>query len=134
MLLVELIMGNLSPVSTADLLMTISTFTLTHVTLFTQNFPIIFSQALRMRKTCSKKSVNVGKLNDWFKERGYPEDMVNKETKKTLESPSLARSKTSERSVSGNCGTSVPLVVNYNPIRCRLGQVIRKNLCFLYQD
>ena len=62
------------------------------------------------------------------------EAIQSKETKKTLESPSLARSKTSERSVSGNCGTRVPLVVNYNPILCRLGQVIRKNLCFLYQD
>ena len=60
--------------------------------------------------------------------------MVNKETKRALESPSLGRSKTSERSVSGNCGKGVPLVVNYNPILCRLGQVIRKNLCFLYQD
>ena len=60
--------------------------------------------------------------------------MVNKETKRALESPSLGRSKTSERSVSGNCGTGVPLVVNYNPALCRLGQVIRKNLCFLYQD
>ena len=60
--------------------------------------------------------------------------MVHKETKKALESPSLGRSKISERSVSGNGGTGVPLVVNYNPILCRLGQVIRKNLCFLYQD
>ena len=60
--------------------------------------------------------------------------MVNKETKRVLESLSLGRSKTSEKSVSGNCGTAVPLVVNYNPILCHLGQVIRKNLCFLYQD
>ena len=67
-------------------------------------------------------------------ERGRPEDMVNKETKRELESPSLGRSKTSERSVSGNGGTGVPLVVNYNPILYRSGQVIRKNLCFLYQD
>ena len=35
---------------------------------------------------------------------------------------------------SGNYGTGVPLVVNYNPVLCRLGQVIRKNLCFLYQE
>ena len=33
-----------------------------------------------------------------------------------------------------NCGTGVPLVVNCNPALCRLGQAIRKNLCFLYQD
>ena len=59
--------------------------------------------------------------------------MVNKETKRALESPSLDHSKTSERRVSGNCGTGVPLVVNYNPILCRLGQVLRKNFCFLCQ-
>ena len=98
---------------------------------------IIFCQALGMRRICSKKNnlvAIIGKLMDWFKERGYPEDMVNKETKRALESPSLGRSKTSERSVSGNCGKGVPLVVNYNPILCRLGQVIRKNPSFLYQD
>ena len=25
-------------------------------------------------------------------------------------------------------------MVNYNPILCGLGQIISKNLCFLYQD
>ena len=39
-------------------------------------------------------------------------DMVNKETQRAIKSPSLGRSKTSERSVSGNCRTRVPLVVN----------------------
>ena len=35
-----------------------------------------------MRRICSEKSdlvANIGKLKDWFKERGYPEDLVNKE-------------------------------------------------------
>ena len=85
---------------------------------------INFSQSLRMRRICSKKSdlvANVRKLKDWFIERGCPEDMVSNETKMALESPSLGRSKTSEKSVSGNCGTRVPLVVTYNPILCRLG-------------
>ena len=94
---------------------------------------IILSQILRMRRICSKKSdlvANVRKLKDWFKEKGYPDDMVNKETKMALESPLLGRSKASERSVSGNGGTVVSLVANYNPILCRLGQVIRKNLFF----
>ena len=71
------------------------------------------------------------KLKNSFKERGYPEGMTNKETKMTLKSPLLDHSKTSERSVSGNCGTGVPLVVNYNPILCFLGQIIHKYL-FLY--
>ena len=98
---------------------------------------IIFSQALRMRRICSKKSdfvANVAKLKEWFIERGCPEDMVNNETRRALESPSLGRPKTSERRVSGNCGTMVFLVVNCNPILCRLGQVMREKLCFLYQD
>ena len=90
-----------------------------------------------MRRICSKKSdlvANVGKLKDWLKERAYSEDMINKETKRALKSPSLGRSETSEWSVSGYCETGVPLVVNYNPIICRLREVIRKNLYFLYQD
>ena len=40
-----------------------------------------------MKRICSKKSdrvANVGKLKNWFKERGYPEDMINKETKRDL--------------------------------------------------
>ena len=88
-----------------------------------------------MKRICSKKSdlvTSVRKLKDWLKEGGYPEDMVNKETKRALESPSLGHSKTSERSESGNCRTGVPLVVNYSPILCRLAQGMRKNLCFLY--
>ena len=89
-----------------------------------------------MRRICSKKSndfvANVRKLKNLFKERGYPEGMTNKETKRALESSLLDHSKTSERSVSGNCETGVPLVVNYNPILCFLGQIIHKNI-FLYQ-
>ena len=113
MLLLEFIMVNLSPISTANLLMAISTFTLSHPSHTKSS--IIFSQVLRMKRICSTKSAvvaNVRNLKDCFKERGYPEDMVNKETKRAIESPSLGRSKTSERSVSGNCGTRVPLVVN----------------------
>ena len=90
-----------------------------------------------MRRICSKKSdlvANIRNLKDWFKERGYPEDMVNREIKRSLESRSLDRSLTSETNVSGNCGTRVTLVVNYNPVLCRLGQVIHKNLCFIYQN
>ena len=69
---------------------------------------IIFCQALGIRRIYSKKSdlvANIRKPKDWFKERGYPEDMFNKETKRALGSPSLGRSKISEGSTSGNCGT-----------------------------
>ena len=71
-----------------------------------------------MRRICSKRSdlvANVEELKDWFRESGFPEDMVNKEAKRALETPSLGRSKTSERSVPSNSRTGVPLVFNYNP-------------------
>ena len=58
----------------------------------------------------------------------------NKETKKALETPTLVCSETFETSAPGNGGIEVPLVVNQNPFLSCLGQVIRKNLCFLYQD
>ena len=51
--------------------------------------------------------------------------MANEETKRTLESPSLGRPETSEKSVSDNGGTGILLLVNYNPVLCRLGQVLR---------
>ena len=72
------------------------------------NSSIIFSQALRMRRICSKRSdlvANVRKLKDWLRERGYPEDMVNKKTKRAPETPSLGYSKTSDRSLPGSGGT-----------------------------
>ena len=75
-----------------------------------------------MRRICSKKSglvANVRKLKDRLKEIGYPEDMVNNETKKSLESPLLGRSETSERSLSGNGGAGVPLVVQSYPLSFR---------------
>ena len=73
-------------------------------------------------------------LESCFKEGGYPDDMVNKETNSAGESPLLGRSKAFERSAPDNCGTGVLLFVNCNPVLCRLGQVICKNLCFLYED
>ena len=49
---------------------------------------IVYSQALRMKRICSRRSdliVNINKLNVWFRERGCPEETVNKETKRALE-------------------------------------------------
>ena len=44
--------------------------------------PIVYSQALRMERICSRRSnliVKINKLKDWFRERDYPEEIVNKE-------------------------------------------------------
>ena len=72
------------------------------------NSSIIFSQPLRMRRICFKRSdlvANVRKLKHWLRERGNPEDMVNKKTKRAPETPSLGYSKTSEKSLLGSGGT-----------------------------
>ena len=45
---------------------------------------IVHRQALRMKRICSRRSdliVNINKIKHWFRERGYPEEIVNKEIK-----------------------------------------------------
>ena len=135
MLLLELVRVNLSPISISNLQLGSSTFKSCHPSHTKSS--VIFSQALRIRRICSKRSdliANVTKLKDWFRERGYLQDTVYKKTKRALETPSVACSKISERSVPGKSRTGVPLVVNYKLFLRRLGEVIRRNLYFLYQD
>ena len=106
MLLLELIKVNLSPISTANLHADGHQnlqFELCHPSHTKSS--IVFSQALKMRRTCPKRGdlvANVEKLKDWFSESGYPQDIVNKDTNRALETPSLGCSKTSERSVPSN--------------------------------
>ena len=96
---------------------------------------IIFSQALRRRRICSKKSdllPILEILRTGSRKGDIQRIWLTREQKGHLKVlPSLGRS---DRSVSGNCGIGVLLVVNYSPTLRRLGQVICKNLCFLYQD
>lgn len=59
---------------------------------------IVFRQALSVRGNCSQKSdfvANVKQLKEWFRERGDPKNLVHKETKRVLETPSSDRSKES---------------------------------------
>ena len=90
-----------------------------------------------MKRICSRRSdliVNISKLKDWFRERGYPEEIVNKETKRALESSISSSNSKSKKNTQGDREKGIPLVVTYNPFLCRLGQTIRKNLFLLYQD
>ena len=98
---------------------------------------IVYSQALRMKRICSRRSdliVNINKLKDWFRERGYPEEIVNKETKRALESSIGSFNNRSKKITQDDRQKGIPLVVTYNPFLCHLGQTIRKNLFLLYQD
>ena len=102
------------------------------------NTSLVYSQALRMKRICSRRSedllVNVNKLKDWFRERGYPEEIVNKETKRALESSIGSFNNRSKKITQDDRQKGIPLVVTYNPFLCHLGQTIRKNLFLLYQD
>ena len=98
---------------------------------------IVYSQALRMKRICSRRSdliVNINKLKDWFRERGYPEEIVNKETKRALESSIGSFNNRSKKITQDDRQKGIPLVVTYNPFLCHLGQTIRKNFFLLYQD
>ena len=61
----------------------------------------MYIQALRMKRICSRGSgliVNINKLKDWFRERGYLEEVVNKETKQALESSVSSSNNKSKKS------------------------------------
>ena len=89
-----------------------------------------------MKRTCSKRSdlnVNINKLKDWFKERGYPKEIVNKK-KTSVEDLLSASINKPKKKTQGNSRKGIPLVVTYNPYLCQLGQLIRRYLSFFYQD
>ena len=81
-----------------------------------------------------KRPYYINKLKDWFRERGYPKEIVNKETKRALESSISSSYDKSKKNTQGDRQKGIPLVVTYNPFLCHLRQTIRKNLFLLYQD
>ena len=90
-----------------------------------------------MKGICSRRSdlnVNTNKLKDWFRERGYPEEIGCKETKRALESSIGSSNNKSKNITQDDRQKRIPLVVTYNPFLCYLGQNIRKYLFLLYQD
>ena len=90
-----------------------------------------------MKRLCSRRSdliVNINKLKDWFRERGYPEEKVNKETKRALKSSIASFNNRSKKITQDDRQKRIPLVATYNPFLYNLGQTIRKNLFLLYQD
>ena len=90
-----------------------------------------------MKRLCSRRSdliVNINKLKDWFREKGYPDEIVNKETKRALESPRGRFNNRSKKITQDDRQKGIPLMVTYNPFLCHLGHTIRKKIFLLYQD
>ena len=58
-----------------------------------------------MKRICSRRSdliVSINKLKGWFRERGYPEEIVNKETKGALESSINSSNNKSKKNTQGD--------------------------------
>ena len=98
---------------------------------------IVYSQALREKRTCSRRSdliVIINKLKDCFRERGYPEEIINKETKQTLESSIGSSNNKTKKITQDDRQKGIHSAATHNPFLCYLGQTIRKSLSLLYQD
>ena len=77
-----------------------------------------------MKRICSRISdliVNIIRLKDWFRERGFPEEIVNKETKRALESCRVSFNNRSKKITQDDRQKGIPLVVTYNSFLCHLG-------------
>ena len=86
-----------------------------------------------MKRICSRRNdliVNVYKLQDWFRVKGYHEEIVNKDTKTSI---SGSRNK-SKQNTQVNSQKAISLVVTDNPFLYPLGKSIGKYLFLLYQD
>ena len=87
----------------------------------------------RIRSRRSELIVNINKLKDCFRERVHPEEIVNKETKRALESSIGSFNNRSKKITQDDRQKGIPLLVTFNPFLCHLGQTIRKNIFLLYQ-
>ena len=93
---------------------------------------IVFSQALRVSRTCSEKSdflKHLEKMKSWFSVRGYPEYLVESEMKKVK-----FESKNKNTKNRGKSLKVVPFVMTYYPKLKSIKKVIHKYLDHLYMD
>ena len=90
---------------------------------------IVFSQALRVSRICSKKSgflKHLEKIKSWFLVRGYPKDLIQSEMKKVN---FTSKSRNTKR---GKSLKAVPFVMTYHPTLKSTNKVILKYLDLLY--
>ena len=90
---------------------------------------IVYSQAMRLKRICSSKedlNQHLDNLKVWFQERGYPDDLIDKQITQSL---------------TGNNGTKnqessqrVPFVLVYNPLLAALPNIIRQKAKILDEN
>ena len=92
---------------------------------------IIYSPALRMSRICSYKTdfkKHLLDMKSWFQARGYPSDLVQKETNKVKFSGNRDKNKSKKKS------KGVPLVITFHPLLKDACNIIHKNLYLLCLD
>ena len=87
---------------------------------------IVFSQTLRLKRLCFKKNLhsNVENLKEWFRKRGYPEQLIKNQVARAFHSASNNSANNSKREKEAG----IPLVTTYHPRLKDLSSLIKKEL------
>ena len=85
---------------------------------------IAFSQTLRLKR------MTVENLKEWFRKRGYPEQLIKNQVTRAFQSARNNSSNNSKREKE----TGIPLVTTYHPRLKDLSSLIKRNLQYLYAD
>ena len=91
---------------------------------------IVYSQGLRIKRSCSSNLAienHMKNLRGWFRNRGYPKNLVDNQLKRVIETSSISRC-TRQRE------NGVPLVLTDHPRFSRVNSIIKQQLMFLYAE
>ena len=94
----------------------------------------VYSQGLRIRRLCSADDtflLRLSQLSEWFKERCYPQNIINNELAKVKNKLQEETLRPTEKSVKES---GVPFVLTFHPMLERLGSVMAKLLPLLKVD
>ena len=73
---------------------------------------------------------NVENLKEWFRKRGYPEQLIKNQVARAFQSTSNSSANNNKQEKE----TGIPLVTTYHPRLKDLSSLIKKNLQYLYAD
>ena len=93
---------------------------------------IVFSQTLRLKRICSENDLdsNVENLKEWFRKRGYPEQLIKNQVARAFQSARSNSANNSKREKE----TGIPIVITYHTRLKDLSSLIKRNLQYLYAD
>ena len=93
---------------------------------------IVFSQTLWLKRICSEKigvDSNAENLKEWFRKRGYPEQLIKNQVAREFQSAS----NNSANEIKQEKETGIPLVITYHPRLKDLSGLTKRNLQYFMQ-